>query len=112
MSRRKAGAKRRRLKQALGVAGASLLLATGASASAAMPVPQTASQLLHDEEVSDVTLATFYYFDRENDLPSRGAGAGGSAGPGAGARSCGCQKCGTCKTCRSCYACSQACRAS
>jgi hypothetical protein len=65
MSRRKAGAKRKRLKQTLGIAGASLLLAGGASASA--QAASTASPVIHEYEISDVTLATFYYFDREDD---------------------------------------------
>jgi hypothetical protein len=105
MPRGKSVSKRRRLRKALTIAGVSLSVAGAASASAAMPAPSAATHVLLEEEVSDVTLATFYYFDKENDLPSRGAGAGM-----AGARSCGCQKCGmTGKTCR-CYACSHPCR--
>jgi hypothetical protein len=87
----KPGAKRKRLKRALGIAGASLLLATGASA--AIPVPQKASQFFHDEEVSDVTLATFYYFDKESDLPSRGAGRACGGGRGTAIRSRRCWGC-------------------
>jgi hypothetical protein len=90
----KPGAKRKRLKRALGVAGTSLLLAGASlSASAAVRAPQAASQLLHDEEVSDVTLATFYYFDKENDLPSRGAGRACGGGRGAAIRNRRCWGC-------------------
>jgi hypothetical protein len=54
---------------ALGVAGA-LSLASGASASTAptgeIPAHETAPIILADEEISDVSLSTFYVFDKEN----------------------------------------------
>ena len=66
MPRAKSTSKRRRLRKALTIAGVSLSVAGAASASAAIPAPQAASSdTFYDEEVSDVTLATaFYYFDR------------------------------------------------
>jgi hypothetical protein len=91
MSRGKRGAKRKRLKRALGVAGASLLVAGGASAAATMQAPYAGSNLLYDEEVCDVSLATFYYFDRENITLVKGGGAGG-AGTGSAAATCSCAR--------------------
>jgi hypothetical protein len=89
MSREKPSSKRRRLKEALGIAGVSLSLTTGASATT-MPAPYAASHLLHDEEVYDVTLATFRYFDEKSPsfaeenafriAGSKGAGTGAGAG--------------------------------
>ena len=72
MSRAKQTSKRRgrsRVVTALGVAGA-LSLAGGASASISpagdIPTRNTAPVLLAEEEISDVSLATFYVFDKEN----------------------------------------------
>ena len=72
MSRSKQTSKgrgRRRVVTALGVAGA-LSLAGGASASISsagdIPTQNTAPVLLAEEEISDVSLATFYVFDKEN----------------------------------------------
>jgi hypothetical protein len=75
MPRAKSASKRSRLRKALTIAGVSLSVAGPASVSIAMPAPP-ATRILYDEEVSDVTLATFNYFDKENDLPSKGAGDG------------------------------------
>ena len=72
MSRSKQTSKtrgRRRAVTALGVAGA-LSLASGASASIApagdLPTQNAAPVILAEEEISDVSLATFYVFDKEN----------------------------------------------
>lgn len=96
MLRKKPSSKRRRLKEALGIAGVSLSLAGASSASTTMPAPYAASHLLHDEEVSDVTLATFHYFDEKSHsfaeenafriAASKGTGAGTGAGPVPGTR--------------------------
>ena len=59
---------------ALGIAGLSLAMADGASASAAgsavdVPPQNTATHhelFLGEEEISDVSLSTFYVFDKEN----------------------------------------------
>jgi hypothetical protein len=82
MSRAKQASKRkgRRIAlPALGLAGLSLSLAGGASASTSRPAtdqPQTTSPhheiLLGEEEISDVTLSTFYVFDKENAKPQLG----------------------------------------
>ena len=72
MSHRKQPSKRR-FTPALGAAGLSFSLATGISAAAA-PAPAIETQdtgvshevTLSEEEISDVSLATFYVFDNEN----------------------------------------------
>ena len=92
----------RKTVPALGAAGLALSLANGASAAigapaADMPTPQTTvSQeiTLAEEEISDVSLATFYVFDKEHAgthrpglrLAMAHAGCGGCAG----CSSCGC----------------------
>jgi hypothetical protein len=77
MTRTKKTSKRRRQHTALpifGAAGASLAMTGGASA-AAVPLEQGPSQaraapysitVLDEEEISDVSLATFYVLDRES----------------------------------------------
>ena len=72
MSHRKQPSKRR-FTPALGAAGLSFSLATGISAAAA-PAPDIETQdtgvshevTLSEEEISDVSLATFYAFDNQN----------------------------------------------
>jgi hypothetical protein len=86
----------------LSAAGLSLSLASGASAAigrpaADMPTPKTGMTheiTLCEEEISDVSLATFYVFDNENAGTFRrriklaaggcGGGCGGSFGCGGG----------------------------
>ncbi len=91
----------------LGIAGASL--AASASGSTAMMMLDTTAfdvgnpdqaYTLNDEELSDVSLATFHFFDEEalGTLPSgvqlaRGCGCGGHGGCGGG-RGCGGRGCG------------------
>jgi hypothetical protein len=123
MSRVKQASKRKRLTKAagvpaLGAAGLGLSLAGSASASAlpTADVPQslntTANQrfVLGEEEMADVSLATFHLFDRENGTGgftqvARGCGCGGchgcgggggcrGCGGGGGCRGCGCRGCG------------------
>jgi hypothetical protein len=117
----------------LGLAGVSLAASTGGSP-ASMP-PQDAapfqaltfgqSVTLDDEEISDVTLATFHLFDKDaaGALPSavqvaahggcgcgHGCGGCGGRGCGGGFRGCGggfrgCagfRGCGGCRGCRGC----------
>jgi hypothetical protein len=86
----------------LGAAGLSLALAGGASAAteapaAAVPAQSSAAGheiTLREEEVADVSLATFYVFDKENAGPFRpgirlAMGVGGCGGC-AGCSGCGC----------------------
>ena len=84
----------------LSAAGLSLSLASGASAAteaADMPTQNTwlsPEITLHEEEISDVSLATFYVFDKENPRPGlQLAGHGGCGGHGHGG-GCGCGGCG------------------
>lgn len=121
----KQASKRKRRSKAVPVLGAAglLSLAGGASAQtigAAADVPTrhvepTHELMLGEEEVSDVSLATFYVFDKENTLSSpgvqlvRGGGCGcghgcggcrGCGGRGCGGRGCGCFRgCGGCGGC-------------
>ena len=77
MSHTKHTSKRKRTRKAapmLGVAGVSLALAGSASAGTSGPAADMASRdtaprheiTLGEEEISDVSLATFYVFDKEN----------------------------------------------
>src|SRR6516225_4802058 len=102
MTRAKQGSKRNRRSKAvpvLGAAGLSLSLASGASAStsaaAADVSPQNTSPnhqiFLGEEEISDVSLSTFYVFDKENTVtPQIGEKVAW------GCRGCGCGGCGGC----------------
>ena len=99
----------------LGAAGLSLSLASGAPAATAGPAAHEIT--LGEEEISDVSLATFYVFDRENVGPSqpgvqlvhRGCGGcGGHRGCGGCHRGCGgCHRgCGGChRGCGGCGGC-------
>ena len=106
---------RKRAAPALGIAGVSLAMAGGASASTAgsavdVPVQNTATHhelFLGEEEISDVSLSTFYVFDKENDATLkagvktaywRGCRCGGCA---RGCR-CGWRGCGGCGGCGGC----------
>ena len=101
MSQAKQASKRKRMRKAvpvagLGLAGLSLSLVGGATTAiggpaANMPTQTTApshEMTLGEEEISDVSLATFYVFDKEN---------AGTLGPGtrlAMAACAGCAGCG------------------
>jgi hypothetical protein len=117
-SKRKAGTK---AVPVLGAAGLSLSLAGGASAAASGPAADMATlknttQLheitLAEEEISDVSLATFYVFDKENNGAlqdgtlqlARGGGGGCGHGGGGGCRGGGggCRGGGGIGGCRGC----------
>jgi len=103
MSNAKQASKRKRRSKALpvlGAAGLSFSLASGASSGPAvnMPTPNTGVSheiTLAEEEISDVSLATFYVFDKENAGTLRPGvqlvrgGCGGGCGGGGGCRGCG-----------------------
>ena len=110
MSRAKNALKQKRLSKAVplaGIAGVSLAMAGGASATApagnAAPSLDTASRqviTLGEEEISDVSLGTFYVFDKEH-APQAGQNiqlARGCGGRGCGGRGCG-RGCGGCRGC-------------
>jgi hypothetical protein len=103
-SRGKQVSKRKRLIKAAGVStlgaaglGLSLVGSASASAVATADVPQSLNTtpnqrfVLDEEEIADVSLATFYLFDKENGTGgftqvARGGGCGGGCG---GCRGCG-----------------------
>ena len=118
---------RRKTLPLVGAAGVSLAFAGGAYATA--PTEHTPPQdttprpvvTLGEEEISDVNLATFYVFDKENvefgepvQLARRGCGGCGCRGCAVRARGCGgcggcavrafrgCGGCGGCRGCRGC----------
>jgi hypothetical protein len=98
---------RKRAAPALGIAGVSLAMASGASASTAgsavdVPVQNTGTHhelFLSEEEISDVSLSTFYVFDKENDATLKAgvktAWWGCRCGCARGCR-CGWRRCGGC----------------
>jgi len=100
---KQAPAKRRRLRKALpalGAAGLSLTLASAASSTAlggkaadmlTQGVGVSQQMILSEEEISDVSLATFYVFDDEGTATSRRGVrlAAGGCGCGCGGCSCG-----------------------
>src|SRR5437588_4977086 len=101
MPQSKRTSKRKRRSEAvpvLGAVGVSLSLAGGASAAPAVPAADTPSRTaappqltLTEEEISDVSLGTFYVFDKEN--------AGIRHGEKYAQRGC---RCGGCRGCRGC----------
>src|SRR6516225_5505716 len=122
MARAKASSKRNNRKRAapaLGVTGLSMVMAGGASASTAVDVPvqNTATHhelFLGEEEISDVSLSTFYVFDRENTSTSLvGFEQVAAWGCRCGCRGCrcgrcrcgwrGCWGCGGCGGCCHCW---------
>jgi hypothetical protein len=76
----------------LGAAGLSLSLATNASASIGGMNPETASQqvMLYEEEIADVSLATFHVFDKERTGIHRPHTRLAIGGCGCGCAACGC----------------------
>ena len=105
----KQASKRKRRSKAVPVLGAAglLALASGAVAQAAGPAANLPTRTIEpsheltlgEEEVFDVSLATFYVFDRENSaLASRGFQLvrGGCGGCGHGCGGGGCRGCGGC----------------
>jgi len=125
MPQKRPASKRKGYKEAVpvvGVVGVSLSLAGGASAATAVPPADTPSQdtlrphiTLTEEEISDVSLGTFYVFDKEN-AGSRSLGervaqrcGGCRCGRGCGGcrcgRGCGCRCGGGCGGCGGCGCC-------
>jgi hypothetical protein len=83
----------------LGAAGLSLALPANGSVAASLP-PSTAVTPLAEEEISDVTLATFHVYDKENAGVNRSpllqltrCGCGGRGCGGRGCRGCGGRGC-------------------
>src|SRR5580693_896211 len=116
MAQKKQSTKQKRLKKALpvlGIAGVSFSLIGGASASTSAPAADLPSQntsprqeiFLGEEELSDVSLATFYVFDKEGIAKSQ---AGQQL---AWWRCGGCGRCGGCawRGCGGCGGCGGCC---
>jgi len=118
MSRVKQASKRKRVTKAaavpaLGAAGLGLSLAGSASAST-LPTADVSESLntvanqrfvLGEEEIADVSLATFHLFDKENGKSGVQQMAWGCRCGGCRAcRACGCRacRCGGCAGCGSC----------
>jgi hypothetical protein len=107
MSNAKQVSKRKRRACAvplLGAAGLSLSLATGAPAATVGPAAHEIT--LGEEEISDVSLATFYVFDKENPRTSPLVRAGHGCH--------GCRGCGGCHAhgfggCHGCHGCHRGC---
>jgi hypothetical protein len=111
MSRVKQASKKKRVTKAavpvLGAAGLTFALGGGASASAipAADVQQTTNLAptqaltLGEEEIADVSLATFYLFDKENTAQARGGVQLAWGCRCGGCRGC---RCGGCRACRGC----------
>ena len=108
MARQKQSSKRiKAALPALGAAGLTFSMVGGASAAAvpADDATQTTNYTpnhqitLGEEEIADVSLATFYVFDKE----STAAAKGGVQVAWGGCRGCrGCRGCGGCRGCRGC----------
>lgn len=114
MSKRSSIKNKRRSKAlpALGFAGVSFSLASGACASTneatanTLSTAQSHELLLGEEEIFDVSLATFYIYDKENGGPSAipqnlqlargGCGGGGGCRCGGGGGGCRCGGGGGC----------------
>jgi hypothetical protein len=113
MSKRSPKSKRRNTAlSALGIAGVSLALVGGASAStnkttANVPSNSQSHEIfLGEEEISDVTLATFYVFDRENTgSPPLAQQLRLARGGGSYRRGYGCGRGGACGGCGGCAGC-------
>jgi hypothetical protein len=113
MPRVKQASKKKHVTKAapvMGAAGLTLSLVGGASAAAVptanvQPLPNIApghEVTLGEEEISDVSLATFYVFDKENTAAAQG-GVQLARGCGCG-HGCG-HGCGGCRGCRGCRGC-------
>ena len=109
MLRKKPSSKRRRSKEALGIAGVSLSL--GAASASTPPQSNVSSHLLYDEEITDATSATFHALDEKwRSVTEKsafkvarsagGTGTGASAVKGSSCRRCYWQ---ACRACRNAY---------
>jgi hypothetical protein len=112
--------KRRRVKEALpvlGLVGVSMSLAGGASAATVGTAADIPSQdkvpapgreiTLSEQEISDVSLGTFFVFDKESVGAKAGQQYARGCGRGCGGcRGCGGRGCGRgCRGCRGCGGC-------
>jgi hypothetical protein len=95
MTQARRSSKRKRGKTALALGAAGVSLAMTGAASATAPATNVPSQdnarrlILTEEEISDVSLATFQVFDRENPPLSQGIKVARGGGGGCGCGGCG-----------------------
>jgi len=105
---------RRRTLPVLGAAGASLAMVGGSSAAtstADVTPPRNDPQsliILDEEEISDVSLGTFYVFDRENDLGLMDEKVAARCGGCRGCGGCAVARCGRCGGCAAVVRCAVA----
>ncbi len=111
MPHKQQASKRKGRKEAVpvvGVVGMSLSLAGGASAATAVPAADTPSRdtvqpqiTLSEEEIADVSLGTFFVFDKEHaGTPYLGEKVAQRCGGCRCGRGCGCRGCGRGCGCR------------
>ena len=99
MTQARRSSKRKRAKAALAWGAAGVSLAMTGAASATAPATNVPSQdnarrlILAEEEISDVSLATFYAVDHERQSGARRVRVAMAGGCGCG---CGCGGCGGC----------------
>src|SRR5271154_2160980 len=128
MARTKQSSKQKRVKvalPALGAAGLTFSMVGGAAAATVPANDATQSTnyspnqqiTLGEEEIADVSLATFYVFDKENTAAAKdgniqlargcgcGRGCGGRGCRGCGGRGCGGRGCGCGVGCGGCGGC-------
>jgi hypothetical protein len=111
MARQKQSSKRiKAALPALGAAGLTFSMVGGASAAVVPANDATQSTnyspnqqiTLGEEEIADVSLATFYVFDKESTAATKDGNV-------QLARGCGCRGCGGCRGCRGCRGCGRGC---
>jgi hypothetical protein len=111
MARQKQTSKRvKAVLPALGAAGLTFSMVGGASAAVVPANDATQSTnyspnqqiTLGEEEIADVSLATFYVFDKESTAATKDGNV-------QLARGCGCRGCGGCRGCRGCRGCGRGC---
>jgi hypothetical protein len=111
MARQKQSSKRvKAALPALGAAGLTFSMVGGAAAATVPANDATQSTnysathqiTLGEEEIADVSLATFYVFDKENTAVAKDGNIRVAAG-------CGCRGCRGCGGCRGCRGCGRGC---
>jgi len=111
MARTKQSSKQKRVKvalPALGAAGLTFSMVGGAAAATVPANDATQSTnyspnqqiTLGEEEIADVSLATFYVFDKESTAAAKDGNV--QLARGCGCRGCGGRGCGGCRGCRGC----------
>jgi hypothetical protein len=91
------------------VGGASAATVPGSDATQATNYSPNQQITLGEEEIADVSLATFYVFDKESTAAAKDGNIqlarGCGCGRGCGGRGCGCRGCRGCRGCGGCGGC-------